>query len=290
MIVRTQSRRFAVVRVLSAREDDEISLCRDTEDAHEGLFLLVRFRSPELSRRLAPVLVRQQRNPAFEDYLGLFTHEGDLCARFRYSSAPLLEERLKEPLQLRERLAICGNLLERMALLNMPPLLQYEALRKENVTVDDALTVRFNYSLAQMEPCFEADMRFICLQVQELLELLFAPELAAQAVPELKAYLECLEQGGFGTYLEIYGGYNQVRRSLKDRTADDPAEPQTRLFRLWARIKSLSRFVRPVVAGLVLVAAFCYLIFTLRVPQMPKGTPVTFNNIGTVEIQSAKQP
>lgn len=288
MIVRTLERRFAVLRVLCSNQNREIYVCQDLEEEGARLCTLARFRDPALNCQLLPMLARQQDNPAFEDYLGLFTQDGDLYARFRYSEAPTLAQRLERgDLGLRERLEIGGNLLERMALLNMPAPLQFEALQEGNVTVDAALQVRFNYVLGSMAAFFNVNMDFVCLQTWELLHALFASELSARAVPELEAYLRQLKGSSFKTYLEMYTGYDRVRKKLLERSLDRPVEPATWLFRLWNRIKKLSWFVRPVLAGLVLVAALCYLLYTLLLPPQPKGTPVFFNHIGTVEIQGA---
>ena len=291
MIVRTLERRFVVLRVLRSEAEEEICVCRDLEDEGEGLYLLARFRDPILSRCLLPMLARQAANAAFEDFLGVFSQDGDVYARFRYTDAPLLAERLaRGDFGFRERLEIGGNLLERMVLLDMPPVLQFQALREENVTVDDALRVRFNYGLAPADNGLGADMGAVCGRTADLLRRLFAPELSARSLPELEGYLAELDHGRFRGYVEMYAGYDQARKALLERTLSGPAEPQTWLFRLWARIKGLARFVRPVLAGLVLVAAFCYLIYTLLLPTQTKGTPVVFDRIGTVEIQDSASP
>lgn len=287
MIVRTLERQFVVLQVLRSSENEEICVCQDLEDEEAGLYTLARFRNPALNRYLLPMLVRQQSNPAFEDYLGVFSRDGDIYARFRYTDAPLLVQRLERgDFSFRERLEIGGNLLERVALLNMPASLQFQALWDGNVTVDDSLRVRFNYGLESMDNCFNADIGFVSVRVAELLQKLFAPERSSKSVPELEAYLKLLEQTRFQNYLEIYAGYDQVRKKLLERTMSGPAEPRTWLFRLWERLKKLARFAKPVLAGLVLVAAFCYLVYTLLLPAQPKGTPVLFDSIGTVEIQS----
>ena len=287
MIVRTPERRFVVIQVLRSDEEAEICVCRDPEDESASLYTLARLRSPALRRTLLPLLVRQQDNPSFEDYLGVFSQDGDVYARFRYTDAPLLVQRLERGgFGFRERLEMGGNLLERITLLDMPPALQFQALRDGNVTVDDALRVRFNYTLDSADSCRSADMGLIALRVGELLEKLFAAERAAKSVPELEEYLKQLEQGAFPSYLAMYAGYDQVRKALLARTLSGPVQPRTWLFRLWERIKKLRVYVRPVLAGLVLVAAFCYLVYTLLLPAQPKGTPVLFDSIGTVEIQT----
>lgn len=288
MIVRTLERRFAVTQVLASTENEEVCVCRDLEEEPQGLYTLVRFHAPGLARELLPMLVRQQENPAFEDFRGLFTQDGALYARFRYSGAPTLEKRLEEGgLSLRERLEAAGSLLERMALQNMPPALQFEVLQQGSITVDDAMCARFNYVLAMGLTRTHVDVGLVCGRVEAVLRALFAPELSTWSVPELEEYLKRLVQPGFSTYLEIYGGYDQVRKLLLIRMHEaDAVPPRTWLFRLWDRVKSLVRFVRPVLAGLVLVAAFCYLIYTLLAPPPVKGTPVFFETIGTVNVRN----
>jgi hypothetical protein len=288
MIIRTPEKSFAVVQVLRSEQDEEICVCRELDGGGE-LSTLARFRSPALKQELLPMLAREQSNPAFEDFLGLFTQNGDLCARFRFTQAPTLRARLdRGDLTFRERLEIGSGVLTRMTLLNMPALLQYEALQERNVTVDDALRVRFNYDLGPMAACFNRGMGFVCLQVQEILKALFAPELEAQSVPELLPLLNELEQTVYTDYLSIYRRYDGIRRALELRTGGAPAQPQTWLFRMWDRVKALRRFVRPIAAGLVLIAAFCYLLYSLQAPKALKGTPVTFTSIGTVEIRSGR--
>lgn len=285
MLVRTQQQRFAVVRVLRETPEEEISLCRELTE-NGGLYTLARFRNPDICRLMLPTLARQRDNVAFSDYLGLFTQEGDLYARFRYTDAPTLTQRLEAgKWSLPERLEVGGNLLERMTLQNMPGFLQYEALREQNITVDDALCVRFNYLLEPLSIGFAVDMSLICIRVEELLRELFAPELAAKSAPELEEFLARLAACGCATYLEIYSGYDRVRTQLQQRVLTGQVEPQTWLFRLWRRIKGATRFVRPLLAGLVVVAAFCYLLYTVFLPPIPKGTPVRFDQVGTVVLQ-----
>ncbi|MEG0779887.1 MAG: hypothetical protein RR092_01965 [Oscillospiraceae bacterium] len=286
MIVHTWEQAYTIVQVLRRTEQEEILVCRDLQ---ENCYLLVRFQDQALNRRLLPMLVAQVNNKTFEDYLGLFSQDGDLYARFRYTAAPTLTERLaKGGDSLQARLLLAGNLLERMALLQMPPALQYEALRSYNLTVDDSLKVSFNYILDATSVCADMGLCFVCVRIAEIFREVFQAELAAKAVPELETYLTELERGSCTTYLEIYGGFRRVSELLRDRVPTGVAEPRTWLFRLWERIKRLRRYVVPLLGGLVLVAAFCYLIYTLLAPPTPLGTPVLFDSIGTVAIQQAE--
>ncbi|MEG2222817.1 MAG: hypothetical protein RRY95_08835, partial [Oscillospiraceae bacterium] len=167
--------------------------------------------------------------------------------------------------------------------------LQFEALRPENVTVDDALRVRFNYVMQPMYAGFNVSIGFLCVQVEEILRGLFVTELSARAVPELEKLLETLTHAGFSTYLELYAGYDGVRKQLQARELVGSMEPHTRLFRFWAKLKGLTRFIRPLLTGLVLVAAFCYLIYTLLLPPIPPAVPTRFDHIGTVTIENGPE-
>lgn len=287
MIVQTMQRQYAVLQVLHSDAREESSLCKDLET--DQLCLLVRFRDAADCRRMLPLMAAQRSNRSFEDYQGLFTQNGELYLHFRYTQAPLLKKRLeKGDLLFRERLELTRDLLERMTLLDMPPILQYEALRECNVTVDEALRARFNYVLQSLDKGDNVDMTFICVRVSEWLKMIFAQELEAESVPEVSGLRKRLDQGEFASYLEIYRAYDEVRKVLLQRTAQGPAEPRTWLFRLWDRIKGWSRLVKPILVGLVLVASFCYLLYTLLVPSLPSGTPVRFDRIGTVEIQHTR--
>ena len=285
MIVQTAEQFYAVVRVLWDTETEEVSVCRD---ASNNLCTLVCFKDAEKRGFFLPLLARQRDNPAFSDYLGVFTQNGALYARFRYTDAPTLAQRLeKDNWSLRERLEIGSSLLEQITLMNMPPAILFQALQERNVTVDDSLTVRFNYTLKNMDNCEKMDMAFVCAGVQRILERLFQKELTERSVPELVEFFTTLDHNDFTAYLELYSMYDQVRRALLSREIAGQVEPQTWLFRLWAKIKSLRRFVRPVLGGIVLIAALCYLIYTLLAPTVPKGELTQFGSIGTVEIQSA---
>lgn len=290
MIVQTLERRYAVLQVLRSTADEEVSVCRDLQEEQNRLYTLVRFKDPSINRYILPMLLSQQSNPDFEDFLGLFSQDGDLYARFTRSGAPTLTQRLEDGLRLVERLEIGRSLTERMTLLNMPAPLQFEALREGNVTVDESMSVRFNYVLESMNGCFNVDIGFVCLRIQEIMQRLFAPELAAQAAPELVVYLRKLEQTVYKSYLEIYAGYDAVLQALLGREQAGAVTPRTWLFRLWERIKGLKRYVIPILGGLVLVVSLCYLVYTLICPPMPVGTPVIYDRIGTVDIADPADP
>lgn len=288
MIVQTLDRQYAVLQVLHSDTVQEGSICKDLES--NELCLLARFRDADVTCRLLPMMSAQRSNRSFEDYQGLFTRDGDLFLRFRYSQAPLLSEQLAAgDLTFHERLELSRDMLERMTLLNMPPLLQFEALRECNVTVDEALRVRFNYVLADMDGGLNISIRFICDRISQWMERIFARELEEESVPEIKALIEQLDQAEFDSYLAIYTAYDRVRKLLLERVAGGTTQPKTWLFRMWERIKGWRRLVKPVLVGIILVASFCYLIYSLLLPSVPGGTPVVFDRIGTLEIQRAAE-
>ncbi len=287
MVIRTPQQRFEVVQVLSTSTVAEFCTCRDLNQQRGQTELLARFWNRGLCEGLLPILVNQPEQGTFRDLLGMFTRDGELYARFAYTEAPLLGQRITdESLGLKTRLEIAGNLLERMALLNMPPAVQMGALEDRNVTVDDALRVRFNYVLSSLGEQLEAGYGDVSCRTAQLIRQLFVKELTAQSVPELEGYLAKMQAGAYTGYIGMYSDYDRVRKELLLREVRADMEPQTWLFRMWEKIKSLSRFVRPVLAGLLVVASCLYLIYTLLEPTQPKGTPVIFEQIGTVDIET----
>ncbi len=285
MIIRTQDRRFQVVQVLRRTNGADYCVCRDPDDPETAPELLGCFRDPALRERMLAELAPQAGNGRFTDLLGLFTQDGALYARFRYTQAPPITWRMEdERLGLRTRLEIGGNLLERMALMNMPEAVQLEVLTPENITVDDALNVRFNYVMATAGGRIQTEPAQVAAQAAQVLEGLCRKELAEESVPELTDYLAALRAGEYEGYVRMYAGFDQVRKALLAREIATGVEPRTWLFRLWKKIKGLARFVRPVLAGLVLLASCLYLVYTLLSPTQPEGTPVIFEKIGTVDV------
>lgn len=289
MLIQTLKRDFAVLRVLETTRDLDISVCRDLlEQGEDRHYLVITVKNPDLIYRTLPFFTALQQNPAFQDFRECFAQEGQFYMVFAYYDSPLLAEKLAAgDYLLTERLEIGKSLLSRVVLQDMPPGLQYEALQEHNLLLDDTLTVRFNYRLREIPSYPSLTAARVQAELARVFRTLLAREIAAQAAEELPVFLEELERGAFTAYLDIYQAYDRVYMLLKTRQEAGEMEPKSRLFRFWDRVKGLARYVKPVLAGLVLATALGYLAYTFMCPAdtAGEGNAPFIEKIGAVDIK-----
>ncbi|MDO4540787.1 MAG: hypothetical protein Q4B48_06805 [Syntrophomonadaceae bacterium] len=286
MVIQTLERRYHIIQVLETTSTVEIMQCRElTEDKNE-LNTLIRLKSPAAMQAVIPLLVEQQSNQAFEDFVECFSQGGDFYLIFRYHPYPPLRRALRgERYMLVERLEIAKSLLSRMTLLNMPACIQLEALRERNLVVDDSLTVHFNYYLTQFPEYAHIDITWVQRALAENIELLFPEELKSQTEPRLNRFHEQLEAQAYRSYIEIYGEFDQIYYPMKLLLEQTPEEPQGFLFRLWAKIKAMARYAKPALFVAIVGVAFIYLIYTMTTPASPSTMGSEIDQIGTVTIR-----
>lgn len=283
MIIRTSERNFTVLQVIHTSSEEEVSVCRDMEGGNT--FTINRFPASGRGQEVLPLLARQMGNSAFEDYIRVFTQSGDIYGQFVHVDAPSLEHRLEsQTIFLQERLAMASGLLERLVLMDMPHQMACNVLQEGNVLVDDTLTVRFRYALSAEMLCAPLGINDVSVALHQVLSRLFAVELSAQSARILEEFLETLAHKSYDSYLAIFAAYATVHEKMLQLIEEGGIHPKTFLFRLWEQIKRYFKLCKPVLIGLVLIAAFCYLIYTMIAPSDLQGTPVFFDEIGTVEI------
>lgn len=282
MIVQTWEQRLQVIQVLEESQERQVSLCRDTETGKSSV--VIRFTDQALARQLLPLLKTAEQNLAFSDFQRVFTHGGDVCAQLSYTKAPSLKERLEDhPLNLQERLEMAGNLLGRLVLLDMPLAMAVAMVHPQHIVVEDTLHVSFDYHLSGVQLVEPATFADVANRVQQVFAQLFQKELAEKSAPLLQEYMDNI--GGFTTYLELYSGFHPVLVALMELAQAGEMMPQTWLFRLWAKVKKGFATAKPFLIGLVLISAFCYLIYTLITPTTYTGTMNFFEEIGTVSVE-----
>lgn len=290
MLIHSLKKEYTVLRVLKTSRDMDSSVCRESAARRDQTQLIVTVKNPDLIYRLMPFFVEQRKeNPAFQDLQECFAQDGKLYLVFAYREKPTLARKLAEGnYSFRERLEIGKNLLSWMVLQQMPDCIQYDVLQEENLLLDDALQVYFNYQLENMAGYFTASGSRVQPQLARIFKGIFQTEIAARSADELPAFLEELEQGSFTDYLDIYQAYSRLYDLLKGREELGQLEPQNFLFLLWDRIKRLTRFLKPVLAVIVLATALGYLVYTAANPSSvaASANPVIIKSIGTVEIET----
>lgn len=290
MLIHSLRKEYAVLRILKTTRDIDISVCRDTGAKKEQTQLIVTMKNPDLIYRLMPFFVEQRKsNAAFQDFQDCFAQDGKLYLVFVYREKPLLSKKIaEENHSFRERLEIGKNLLSWMVLQQIPDCIQYDVLQEDNLLLDDALQVYFNYQLENVTGYFTSTGSKVQPQLAKIFERIFKAEIDTRSADELPAFIEELEKGRFADYLDIYQAYDKLYDLLKNRHEQGQLEPQNFLFRLWERIKGLTRYLKPVLACIVLATALGYLVYTVANPNnvAASANSVIINSIGTVEIET----
>lgn len=288
MLIHSLRKEYVVLRILKTTRDIDISVCRDSGARKEQARLIVTMKNPDIIYRLMPFFVEQRKNnSAFQDFQECFAQDGKLYLVFVYRERPLLSKKIaEENYSFRERLEIGKNLLSWMVLQQIPDCIQYDVLQEDNLLLDDALQVYFNYQMENVAGYFAATGSKVQPQLARIFERIFQAEIDARSADELPAFIEELEQGSFADYLDIYQAYDKLYDLLKNRHEQGQLEPRNFLFRLWERIKGLTRYLKPVLAGIVLATAVGYLVYTVANPDSvaASANPVIIKSIGTVEI------
>lgn len=288
MLIQTLRRKFTVLRLLKSTRDLDIAVCQDLLEKWEQTYLVITLKNPDLIYRTMPFFVAQRENPSFQDFRECFSQEGQFYLVFFYYDKPLLTEKYaEETYSLPERLAIGKSLLSRIVLQNMPANLQYEVLQERNLLLDDALQVYFNYRLEEIPSHHLLTGVKVQAELARIFGMLLHKEIATKVAEELLAFIERLEQGAFADYLAIYQAYDQLYVRLRSMQEQGEMQPKSLLFRIWERIKRLGRYVKPVLAVLILGSALGYLVYTVIYPPSAVGAggPVVIERIGTVNVE-----
>lgn len=289
MLIQTLKRDFIVLRMLKSTRDLDIAVCRDLLEQNGQKYLVITLKNPDLIYRTLPFFTELKQSTSFQDFRECFAQDGQFYMVFSYYDKPLLAEKYPSgSYALTERLEIGKSLLSRMVLQNMPPSLQYEALQQRNLLLDDALQVWFNYQLEEIPAYPSLTGARVQVELARIFRELMSREIATKVSEELLDFLDRLDAGTFEKYLDIYQAYDKVYVLLTTLQETGEIEPKSFLFRLWERIKGLMKYVKPVLAGIVLVTALGYLMYTFIYPPKTagaSGAPVFIEKIGTVEIE-----
>jgi hypothetical protein len=114
---------------------------------------------------------------------------------------------------------------------------------------------------------------------------LFENETAQKASVDIEEFLEELEAAEYNNYFEIYQKYEALYEKLNNSDGLQSVKPNTLIFRIWNKAKSLMKFVKPVLIITVLALIICYLIYSIIHRPVDATAVSNFEQIGTVAIQ-----
>ncbi len=292
MVIKFQNMQFELISKIKTTVSGNIDLylgC-DADRREDGLYTVACVRDMELARKLIPMTTKQNVSLSFRDLYASFNADGRYYIIFHYASGRTLQQALDEgKFHLRERLLVLKNIFAQIFLLNMPECFVYEALRKENMVIDDSLGVHFNYFFTEIEYYWQIQEKDLLNRVNGLVHELFAKELEQKSSRELMEFAKDLDEGRYGYLWDCYVDYDEVFETVLAKTEQRELEPRRFWWLAWERLKKIFPTVRTVLAAALIVSAAVYLLWNLPNPAV-SDNGVSFGQIGTLEIKEVQQP
>lgn len=292
MVIKFQNMQFELISKIKTTVSGNIDLylgC-DADRREDGLYTVACVRDMELARKLIPMTTKQNVSLSFRDLYASFNADGRYYIIFHYASGRTLQQALDEgKFHLRERLLVLKNIFAQIFLLNMPECFVYEALRKENMVIDDSLGVHFNYFFTEIEYYWQIQEKDLLNRVNGLVHELFAKELEQKSSRELMEFAKDLDEGRYGYLWDCYVDYDEVFETVLAKTEQRELEPRRFWWLAWERLKKIFPTVRTVLTAALIVSAAVYLLWNLPNPAV-SDNGVSFGQIGTLEIKEVQQP
>ncbi len=291
MVIKFQNIQFELISKIRTTVSGNIDLylgC-DADRREEGLYTVACVRDMELARKLIPMTTKQNVSLSFRDLHASFNADGKYYVIFHHASGKTLQQALEDGnYHLRERLVILRNIFAQMFLLNMPECFLYEALRKENIVLDDSLGVRFNYFFTEINYYWQVQEKDLMNRMNGLVHELFARELEQKKSRDLAEFVTDLDEGRYGYLWDCYVAYDEVYETVLEKTEQRELEPGRFWWRAWERFKKMLPTVRTVLAAALIVSAAIYLLWSLPNPAV-SDNGVSFGQIGTLKIKETAQ-
>ncbi|GFI29961.1 hypothetical protein IMSAGC013_01348 [Lachnospiraceae bacterium] len=292
MVIKFQEKQYELISKIKTTGSGAIDLyaAADAGAEAEGVkYTVACVNDMELARRLVPVTTRANVNYTFKDLHASFNADGKYYIIFSHAAGKTLQQAIERGnYHLQERLLLMKNVFAQIFLLNMPECFLYEILRKDNIVVDDALGIRFNYFFTEVDYYWKVQEKDCINRVSGLVQELFARELEQKSSRELMKFARDLEEGRFAYLWDCYVAYDNIYESVLVKSEQEELRPGRIWWRAWEWLKKAFPKIRAMLAAALILSAAVYLLLTLPNPVLSdKG--ITFRQIGTLEIQEQQE-
>lgn len=262
-------------------EDYEYMVCIDNMEEKPCQYDVIKIINYSMLCEIMPLLNEQMRNKKFTDFVDCFSQNNIFFAVFRHTDNIMLFEYLKKfSYNTNERLEIIKNLAEKIVMMNIPVSIQTDILLSESIAVSESMRVDFKYNLTHMNEYasldFEKFQKSMCDIVKKVLEKEYKNNISEKLVK----YCENLEKGVFSEYIEIYSEYMRVYDEVTNNINQETLKKQSRWLKIWEKIMSLFKMIKPFAVCLVILLALVYLIYTLV--GYDKEDTSQYNNYKTI--------
>lgn len=285
MLIKFLDKRYEVVQKIKATDTLDLYVAKDLTDAEQKIYTVACIKDPELARKLILVTTKKNTSLAFKDLHESFNADGKYYIVFFYAQGETLQRAMREnSYHLKERLLLMKNIFGQILLLDMPECFIYEVLRKDNIVVDEALAVRFNYFFTEVDYYWQVEEKNCLRRISELVLELFQKELTEKSSRTLSEFSRDLEQGRFSDIWDCYEAYNDIYDNLTWKSEREELRPGRIWWRAWDAFKKKVPALKSMLAVLLILASGAYLLLHLPNPVLSEDG-ITFWQIGTLEIQ-----
>lgn len=286
MVIRFHNRQYEMISKIKTTGSGAIELYAASDAGGEGVkYTIACVNDMELARKLVPVTTKANISYSFKDLHESFNADGRYYVVFSHADGRTLQQVIeKGNCNLQERLLLQKNIFEQIFLLNMPECFLYEVLRKDNIVVEDDLSVRFNYFFTDVDYYWKVQQKDCINRASGMVRELFAKELEQKSSRELMKFVRDLEEGRFSYLWDCYVVYDNIYETVLAKSEQQELEPRRFWWRAWEKFKQIFPTIRTILAAALIISAAIYLLLTLPNPVM-SDNGVTFHQIGTLEIE-----
>lgn len=286
MIIHILDRDFLVLYTVKGGDRGlQQHICRDVNEPSDRTYRALRIPAEHTGGALIRYLMEQVHNRDFLEFADYSTDAEGVTVFMDCGSGTPLSERLSgEVLRLGERLVLAEKLAEHLVLGNVPPYFIHAAMEPGRIKVTDAMDFGFDFELSDFLSWQEVDFSMACRDMGKVFAVLFEPELARRAFPDMESFLYGLDHGEFENVLRVYERLETICRQWKDR--DETAlESRSFAFRLWERIKGLGKILMRFAKLAVILLAAGYLAYSVYELLQPDPAAQVYERIGDLEIR-----
>lgn len=291
MVIKFQNKQYELISKIKTTGSGAIDLFMacDAAGADDVRYTIACVNDIELARKLVPITTKSNIGYTFKDYKASFNEDGKYYVVFSYAAGmPLGQAMEKKDYNLRERLQLMKNIYAQIFLLNMPECFLYEALRKDNIVVEDDLSIRFNYFFTEVDYYWQVQEKDCINRISRLVQEMFAQEIEQKSSRELIKFAKDMQKGHFAYLWDSYVVYDDIYESVLIKSEKQELKPGRIWWRAWEGFKKIFPKIRAVLAIALIGLAAAYLLLTLPNPALSeKG--ISFRQIGTLEIQEDGQ-
>ena len=283
MIISTFEHDYPITGVRETNELYNSYICRNVSGG--GLCRILSLKDKNSFPQLVSWLTDTVDPEAFTDFIEHFNYDDKLCIVMKYTQGLSLEKKLStEGLPLAERLELGRKILERAVIQDIPEYFLDKCFSPECIMVAPDLTVSFNYPIEDITTGRDCTAS---ANIERVLRLLFAREIARKVPAVLMDFLDRLPALTEGSMIDLYSEYYALCTELEGFDAESE-QPRTFWFIFWERFKKVFVKLKSIFIILLLLAAAGYLIYTIFDPGKSKDNEPHFDNIGTVTIDKTR--